>query len=97
MATGLPVIAAGVGGNTELVEHERTGILCPDSAPAALADSLARYLADPGLASRHGTAGRARVEQHFSLEAMIREYGALYDDLLTAAGAPDPQRTEVRN
>jgi hypothetical protein len=28
---------------------------------------------------------------------MIREYGALYDDLLTAAGAPDPQRTEVRN
>jgi hypothetical protein len=43
-------------------------------------------------------AGRARVERHFSLEAMVRQYAALYDDVLTR---PTPgleaNGTEVRN
>ena len=98
MATGLPVVAASVGGNAEVVENDRSGILCADSAPSAIADALARYLADPALAQRHGTAGRARAEQHFSLEAMVREYSALYDEVLARPEAVSASRgTEVRH
>jgi glycosyltransferase involved in cell wall biosynthesis len=96
MATGLPVVAASVGGNAEVVENDRTGILCAESAPSAIAEALARYLAEPGLAQRHGAAGRARAEQHFSLEAMVQEYSALYDEVLARPDAvPASRGTEV--
>jgi sugar transferase (PEP-CTERM/EpsH1 system associated) len=82
MACGLPVVAARVGGNAELVEDGRTGTLCEGSAADPLAAAMRHYLADPQLGQRHGAAGRARVERHFSLEAMVRQYAALYDEVL---------------
>ena len=98
MACSLPVVAARVGGNAELVEDARTGILCPDSAAQSLAAAMTRYLEDDVLAQLHGAAGRARVERHFSLEAMVRQYAELYDEVLTR---PTPgleaNGTEVRN
>jgi len=33
-----------------------------------------------------GRAGRARVEEHFSVERMVRETEALYEELLEAKG-----------
>jgi glycosyltransferase involved in cell wall biosynthesis len=98
MACSLPVVAARVGGNAELVEDARTGILCPDSAAQSLAAAMTRYLEDDVLAQLHGAAGRARVERHFSLEAMVRQYAELYDEVLTR---PTPgleaNGTEERN
>ena len=82
MASGLPVVATNVGGNPDLVVEEETGVLVPRSDPEALAHALRRYIEDPGLAARHGRAGRERVEREFSLEAMMRRYLAVYDDLL---------------
>jgi sugar transferase (PEP-CTERM/EpsH1 system associated) len=86
MATSLPVVAARVGGNAELVEDESTGLLCEGSRPATLVAAMQRYLVDPGLARVHGAAGRARVESHFSLESMIRGYVAFYDEVLAGSG-----------
>jgi sugar transferase (PEP-CTERM/EpsH1 system associated) len=99
MATGLPVVAARVGGNIELVEHERTGLLCDDSRAATLASAMLRYAADPALARRHGAAGRVRVERHFSLDSMIRAYTSFYDEVLAGpnAGLQQGRRTEVQH
>jgi glycosyltransferase involved in cell wall biosynthesis len=47
----------------------------------ALADALARYVQDDSLRAIHGRAARARVEDRFSLRAMVAAYGALYDGL----------------
>ena len=86
MASGLPVIATRVGGNFELVEDGVTGALVPPEDPEALAREIVACLRAPQLAAARGRAGRARVEQSFSLDGMVRRYGDLYHELLTATG-----------
>ena len=83
MASGLPVIATAVGGNAELVVPGDTGALVPPANPDAIADELMCYAADAALRHRHGAAGRQRVAQSFSLDAMVARYTALYAGLLT--------------
>lgn len=85
MASGLPVLAARVGGNPELVVHGATGLLYEPDAEDGLAAGLERYLDEPGLRRAHGTAGRRRVQDSFSLDAMVQRYLDIYDELTCAA------------
>jgi hypothetical protein len=41
---------------------------------------------NPGLLSRHGQAGRKRVEERFSMEMMVNSYMAVYDAVRKAKG-----------
>ncbi|WP_037336242.1 glycosyltransferase [Salinisphaera hydrothermalis] len=82
MASALPVVATAVGGNPELVADGETGLLVPARRPEALADALARVVADPERARTMGEAGRRRVQAHFSVGSMVDGYGTLYDALL---------------
>jgi sugar transferase (PEP-CTERM/EpsH1 system associated) len=81
MASGLPVVASRVGGIPELVVDGATGTLVPAGDPEQLAIALASYISDSARARLHGAAGRARVEQQYSIAAMIASYLALYDGL----------------
>lgn len=85
MATGLPVVATAVGGNPELIEHERSGLLVPCADPATLATQLARLCADPRLRMTLGRAAVERVATAFSMESMIQGYRRLYDDVRHSA------------
>ncbi len=49
MGAGLPIVASAVGQASEYLEHERSGMLCAPSDPAALAAAALRVLGDPGL------------------------------------------------
>jgi sugar transferase (PEP-CTERM/EpsH1 system associated) len=82
MAAGLPVLATDVGGNAELVLHGETGELVPPGDVQAMAEGLLRMANDPARATAMGRAGRARVERHFSLPAMVAGYRSLYQRLL---------------
>lgn len=81
MASSLPVVASRVGGIPDLVQDGATGTLAPPGDPEALAAALAAYVRDGALAARHGAAGRVRVEQRYSIDAMLSSYLALYDGL----------------
>lgn len=83
MACGLPVVATSVGGNTELVEADRTGMLVPPGEPEAMAQALLTYFKDEALMRRHGATGRAKIEAQFSMDAMVRGYMGVYDAVLS--------------
>jgi glycosyltransferase involved in cell wall biosynthesis len=87
MATGAVAVATDVGGARELVVPEETGLLVPPRAPDAVADAVARVLADPGRARRMAVAARRRVEAEFALETMARRTEAVYAELLQRRGA----------
>jgi sugar transferase (PEP-CTERM/EpsH1 system associated) len=78
MAAGLPVIASDVGGNRELIESERTGVLFPSGDDRALAEQLARLLGSGELRMRLGNAAALRARSEFSMEAMLARYASLY-------------------
>ena len=82
MAVGLPVVATAVGGNPELVEDGVTGLLVPAADAGALARAVERYAIDEQLRRDHGTAGRRRVLQQFTLDRMVERYVALYESEL---------------
>ena len=77
MAAGLPVVATRVGGTPEIVDG-RCGRLVPARDPQALAEALAALAGDPALRRTLGRDARARVEQHFTLDRMVREYRDAY-------------------
>jgi glycosyltransferase involved in cell wall biosynthesis len=61
-AAGLPVVASDLPPLRAMVEPGRNGLLVPPEDPAALADALARLLADKPLRDRLGAANRARSD-----------------------------------
>lgn len=96
MATGLPVAATRVGGNAELVEDGVTGTLVPPRDPEALAEALARYVADARLRREHGSRARSKVEKEFGLDGMIARYLGVYDGLLAKGRPADLRGTKLR-
>jgi glycosyltransferase involved in cell wall biosynthesis len=48
IARARPVLASRLGGFAETIRQERDGLLVPPGEPAALADAMARFLAEPG-------------------------------------------------
>jgi len=88
MACGKPVVSTTVAGIPELVAQNETGLLVPPDDARALAGALARLMEDDELRQRFGRAGRARIEEHFTIERTIEPLIAR----LTAN-----QKSEIRN
>lgn len=86
MSAGLPVVASGVGGIVEVVDHERTGLLVPAGDPAPLARQLLRLMADPALGARLGQAARAEVVSRYSFDRMVAAFEGVYQAELTRRG-----------
>lgn len=83
MATGLPIVATAIDGNTEAVVDGENGFLTPPAKPKALAKSLIKLLNNPQLAQQMGQAGKKRALE-FGVQKMVADIAALYTELLTA-------------
>jgi glycosyltransferase involved in cell wall biosynthesis len=94
MATGLPVVATRVGGNSELIESGMTGTLLPPANGNALAQAVLDYFGDRTLARRHAKAARRVAETRYSLDRMVADYANMYETALVAAGRVVPPDDE---
>ena len=94
MACETAVVASRVGGIPEVVVPEETGLLVdlalrpgtfepadPVAFSSGLAQAINRLAGDPALRSRMGKAGRQRVLDHFSWDAIAEETVRLYRSL----------------
>jgi len=82
MEAGLPVVATGVDGTTEVVVAGETGLLVPPENSKALAEAIRRLAADRPLCSSMGETGRTRVRSLFSSDIMVDAYHRLYLQVL---------------
>jgi glycosyltransferase involved in cell wall biosynthesis len=83
MACGVPVVAAAVGVNREIIEDGVNGFLA--STEDEWVDKLGRLLRDPALRARLAAAGRRTVEGRYSLRVNAPR---MAEALRAAAAAP---------
>ena len=76
--TGLPTVATEVGGNPEIVQQGRTGLLVPSQDDEALRVALGALLSDPPRRRAMGEQARTWACDTVSLDAMTTRYDALY-------------------
>lgn len=82
MAMEVPVVATRIAGVPRLVDGERNGLLVEPGNPAALRDAMARLMDHQPLRRRLAEAGRATVEQRYSLARRMERIHAVYQTLL---------------
>jgi glycosyltransferase involved in cell wall biosynthesis len=73
MAREVAVVAVDSGGPTEIIEHERSGLLVESADELAIADALERLLVDDDLRGRIAAGGRRRFESSFTSNRMVDE------------------------
>jgi hypothetical protein len=72
MAAAVPVVCSPVGANLEVIQEGESGYFArTDDEWAA---HLERLLSDPAERLRCGTAGRRRVEQHYSTQGSVERF-----------------------
>jgi len=80
-ASGVPVVSTDVGSVRDVVAEGESGFIVPPGHEAALADAIARLLADAAMRERMGRAGRERAVRFFAREGMIRAYERLFEEV----------------
>jgi glycosyltransferase involved in cell wall biosynthesis len=84
MASGLAVVASGVGGLADFCIDGQNTLLHTPRSPASLAAVLARALADAALRARLGEAARRTAVDRFELTALLDRYVQLIESTATA-------------
>jgi glycosyltransferase involved in cell wall biosynthesis len=82
MAAGLPVVATRTGGNPELVQNDRTGLLVSTGSAEEIAAAISRLLDQPSWARSLGEQARRRVIDEFTIDRTLAELEGLYSRLL---------------
>jgi len=85
MATGMPCIAANIGGIPEALEGGCGALVTPGDV-RSLRRAMERLIEDPLLAARLGAAARKRVAEGFSLVRCADDHVRLWSDLLGKEG-----------
>ena len=93
MAAGLPIVNCHLGNAVnEVAPEDVCAITVAPGDAKALGTALAKLIADPSLRARLGEAGRRRVEEQFSMSAMIAATLEMYRAVLGPNDAATSRR-----
>ncbi|HEY0074637.1 MAG TPA: N-acetyl-alpha-D-glucosaminyl L-malate synthase BshA [Abditibacteriaceae bacterium] len=79
MFFGCPSVATRVGGIPEVIQDGKTGVLVPFGDADALARSVETLMRNPERRMALGRAAKSFAEEHFSAQAIVPRYEALYN------------------
>jgi glycosyltransferase involved in cell wall biosynthesis len=82
MASGVPSVVTDVADNSIHVEHGVSGFVVPLDAVEEMSDHVRRLISEQPLRAGVGAAARRRVCDAYSLAAMARSMGAIYQNVL---------------
>lgn len=82
MIAGAPVIATRLGGVTDSVIDDTTGLLVDDRAPAQIAAAIRRLVEDRVLASSLVEQGMRHAQDNFSRRSSAMAFSRLFGDLV---------------
>lgn len=85
MAAGRAIVATDVGGNSELIEHERSGLLVPAGDSQALAAAIRRLLNEPALAETLAAHARERLAGQFAWPIVAQQYARFFHSVWNGA------------
>jgi len=85
MAVGLPCIASRVGGNVDLIEDGKTGLLVEPDDIEGLSQAICKLIDNAGLREYLGENARQRV-QEFTVERMVTQTSQTYKEVLGGVG-----------
>lgn len=83
MSCGLPVISTDVGGISEIVRDQVSGLLVEPGRPACLAKAIEQLLGRSDVGALLGKKARKIIVEKYSLEATAKNYVQLYDQILS--------------
>lgn len=79
MLAKVPVVATSVGGNEELIDHKKTGILVPPKDPQRLAKAVIEILKmDPEILKNITTKAQLFILNNFSISTVAQQHNKLY-------------------
>lgn len=81
MAAGLPVIATNGGGTPEIIVNDSCGCIVEPRDSEAAATMLRKLYSDESLRKKIGDNAQARIQSHFTLDSMTKQYIDLYNSL----------------
>ena len=76
---GLAVIATDVGGNPEIIENKKTGLLVSPANADEIADAIKFLIENPAVSKNLSLNLRQKILQEFSLERMVNETLKIYN------------------
>jgi glycosyltransferase involved in cell wall biosynthesis len=77
-AVGRPVVTFDVDGVWEIVEDGETGYVVPQGDVSSFADRLGELVRQSDIRTRMGETARSKVNESWTIEAMVRDTVALY-------------------
>jgi glycosyltransferase involved in cell wall biosynthesis len=78
-----PSVATRVGGIPEVIDDNRTGLLVPFGDANALARRVEELIQSPAQRVKMGQAAKYFAREHFSADAIVPRYEALYRRLIS--------------
>jgi glycogen(starch) synthase len=88
MVAGVPVVASQVGGLTEFIEHDRTGVLTYSRNPESIAWGIDRVLSNQGHADWLVKNARELVQKTYSWEAIAKKTSGVYEEVIGRGEKP---------
>jgi glycosyltransferase involved in cell wall biosynthesis len=85
LAMEVPVIATDVGGTSEAIENNKTGILISPGKPEELAEKIRAFIQNKDTFKEMAKKGRKHVEANFNFDERTQKLSLIYDRMASQA------------